>query len=57
MKYEVSMLNYCKQILQIVCFDKKLFKKEYRKSMLWLSPLEVTELKLWIRNTILLKLN
>ena len=52
MKYRTSMLDYCKQILRIVCFSRRLFKKEYRKSLKWLSQTEATELKLWIRKTI-----
>lgn len=49
MKEQVRMLDYCKLILKCVSFDKKLFKKEYRKALRWLSPLEVISLKLWLR--------
>jgi hypothetical protein len=52
MKFKNSMLAYCKQILGIVSFNRTLFKKEYKKSVKWLSPTEVAELKLWIRKTI-----
>ena len=55
MKFKTSMLEYCKQTLRIVSFNRTLFKKEYKKSMRWLSPPEAAELKLWIRNTILLQ--
>jgi hypothetical protein len=44
-----TMLDYSKLILKSVSFDRKLFKKEYRKSLRWLSPLEVISLKIWIR--------
>jgi len=44
-----TMLDYSKLILKSVSFDRKLFKKEYRKSLHWLSPLEVISLKIWIR--------
>jgi hypothetical protein len=43
------MLDYSKTILKAVSFDRKLFKKEYRKALLWLSNDEVKELKYWIR--------
>lgn len=45
----VSMLDYCKYILQRVSFDIRLFRKEYRKSIKWLSPEEATHLKAWVR--------
>ena len=44
------MLDYCKDILQRVSFDARLLRKEYRKSILWLQPSEVQQLKQWIRN-------
>jgi hypothetical protein len=49
MKGKKSMLDYCKQILKAVHFDRNLFKKEYRKSLKWLPQPEVVELKNWIR--------
>ena len=55
MKFKTSMLDYCKQILKIVCFNRMLFKKEYKKSVRWLSQTEVAELKYWIRKTIVIK--
>lgn len=45
----VSMLDYCKYILQCVSFDVRLFRKEYRKSIRRLNPQEVTHLKEWVR--------
>lgn len=44
-----TMLDYSKLILKSVSFDSKLFRKEYRKSLQWLSPLEVVSLKIWLR--------
>jgi len=43
------MLDYCKTILKAVSFDRRLFKKEYRKALLWLSNDEGKELKYWLR--------
>ncbi len=43
------MLDYCKTILKAVSFDRKLFKKEYRKALKWLSNDEGRELKYWLR--------
>jgi hypothetical protein len=56
MKDRKTMLDYSKLILKSVSFDSKLFKKEYRKSLQWLSPLEVVSLKIWLRQQ-QLKLN
>lgn len=44
-----SMLEYVKIILSKVSFDKKLFRKEYKKALGWLSRNEVSELKIWLR--------
>lgn len=44
-----SMLAYCKLILQKMRFSKKLFLKEYRKSLSYLSAEEQLELKKWVR--------
>jgi hypothetical protein len=49
MKDHKTMLSYCKLILKSVSFDRKLFRKEYRKSLRWLSPLEAVSLKIWLR--------
>ncbi|WP_296705242.1 hypothetical protein [Algoriphagus sp.] len=49
MKKRKSMLDYCKTILKAVSFDRKLFKKEYRKALKWLSNDEGRELKYWLR--------
>lgn len=49
MRDQKSKLDYCKLILKSVSFDQKLLKKEYRKSLRLLSPLEAVSLKLWLR--------
>jgi hypothetical protein len=46
---KTSMLDYCKMILKAVHFDARLFRKEYRKSLLRLNPLEAVELRQWLR--------
>jgi hypothetical protein len=48
-KTKTTMLEYCKLILQRVQFDKRLWRKEYRKSLLRLSATESRELKYWAR--------
>ena len=47
--FKQSMLEYCKIILVKISFDKRLFKKEYRKTFSYLAPDEHNELKKWIR--------
>ncbi len=46
---KTSMLEYVKLILSKVSFDRKLFRKEYRKGLGWLSSNEAGELKSWLR--------
>tara|TARA_B100000902_G_scaffold163425_2_gene158598 strand:- start:14826 stop:15014 length:189 start_codon:yes stop_codon:yes gene_type:complete len=41
------MLELSKNILLKVSFDKKLFKKELKKSIRWVSKKEVITLKVW----------
>ncbi|MFN6943510.1 MAG: hypothetical protein ACK4ND_01080 [Cytophagaceae bacterium] len=41
------MLEYCKNILEKVSFDKALFEKELKKSKNWLSREEICELRKW----------
>lgn len=50
MRTKKTMLDYCKKVLECVRFDMRLLRKEYRKSIQWLQPEEVAELKQWIRN-------
>ena len=45
------MLEFTKQILSKVSFDKTLFKKELSKSARWLSKEEVITLKIWALTT------
>jgi len=44
------MLEYCKIILVKISFNKRLFRKEYRKTFSYLDPNEHNELKKWIRD-------
>ncbi len=48
-KFSQSMLEYCKVILRKISFDRRLFRKEYRKACGYLAPEEQRELKKWIR--------
>ena len=45
------MLEFSKKILSKVSFDRKLFKKELRKSISWVSKTEVIALKIWTLTT------
>lgn len=47
--FKKSMLGYCKLILEKMRFSKKLFLKEYRKSLHYLTADEQVELKRWVR--------
>ncbi|CAN5236516.1 hypothetical protein BH09BAC3_BH09BAC3_23810 [soil metagenome] len=44
-----SMLKYCKLILDRMSFDRKLLRKEYRKSLRWLTNEERLKLNEWMR--------
>lgn len=46
---KTSMLEYFKIILDKVSFDRKLFRKEYRKSLSSLTNDEANQLKNWLR--------
>lgn len=46
---KTTMLEYVKTILKKVSFDRRLFRKEYKKSLSWLTSHEVSELRNWIR--------
>jgi hypothetical protein len=41
------MLEFSKKVLNKVCFDKALFRKELQKSLRWLTKTEITHLKIW----------
>lgn len=45
------MLEFSKKILNSVSFDKKLFKKELHKNIVWLDKKEVILLKIWALTT------
>jgi len=45
------MLEFSKKILRKVSFDKNLFRKELRKSTMWLNKKEVITLKIWALTT------
>lgn len=47
---KVSMLEYCKLVLEKISFSRKLFRREYRKSFRYLEPKEHFELKKWLRS-------
>lgn len=44
------MLEYSKIILSSLSFDKKLFRKEYRKAIRFLDDNERAALKHWVRS-------
>ena len=41
------MLQFCKKVLAKVSFDRALFAKELKKSMIWLKGAERESLKQW----------
>ena len=43
----INMLEFSKTVLRNVSFDKSLFKKELRKSAMWLSKRDMIRLKIW----------
>jgi hypothetical protein len=50
MNGNVSMLAYCKLVLKSVClYNRRLFKKEYRKSLRLICKQEAIELRTWLR--------
>ncbi|WP_276371050.1 hypothetical protein [Chryseolinea sp. H1M3-3] len=46
----IKMLEYCKTILQKISFNKRLFKKEYKKTFKYLTKDEHLELKKWLKS-------
>lgn len=44
------MLDYGKLILSKVSFDKKLFRKEYRKALAHLNESDAQSLRHWVRS-------
>jgi hypothetical protein len=49
MSFKTSMLEYCKLILKKISFNRKLFLKEYKKSLKHLAPEEKVHLRKWTR--------
>jgi hypothetical protein len=48
-KFKLSMLEYSKIILSKFNFDRKLFRKEYKKAFRYLDSNERAALKRWVR--------
>jgi hypothetical protein len=48
-KFKLSMFEYAKVILSKMSFDKKLFRKEYKKAVRHLDHRERSALKNWVR--------
>jgi hypothetical protein len=48
-KFKTSMLEYGKIVLLKISFDRRLFRKEYKKLLRYLAPNEQLELKGWVR--------
>lgn len=46
----MQMLAHQKKVLENVCYDKVLFKKELYKCLAWLEKEEVEELVEWLKN-------
>lgn len=49
-KFKLSMLEYSKTILSKISFDKRLFRKEYKKAFAYLDHHERTALRHWVRS-------
>ncbi|MFP2994401.1 hypothetical protein ABN763_00755 [Spongiivirga sp. MCCC 1A20706] len=50
-----AMFEYSKNVLQRVSFDISLFARELKKAMKRLLPHEVDELKIWVRQLVLMQ--
>jgi hypothetical protein len=53
----MTVLEYSKMILEKVSFDARLFKKELRKALRWVSKEEMRPLILWCRQKYNIKKN
>ena len=51
---KTTMLEYSKIILSKVCFNRRLFLKEFKKTLQWLTHQESNDLKNWLRQNRLL---
>jgi len=49
-KFRLSMLEYSKIILSKISFDRKLFRKEYKKAFKGLGNDDRLALKNWVRS-------
>jgi hypothetical protein len=49
MGIKVTMFEYCKMILEKLSFDRRLFRKEYKKSFKYLAPAERAAFRKWVR--------
>jgi hypothetical protein len=49
-KFKCSMLEYSKFILSKMTFDRRLFKKEFRKAFRYLNREERKQLIIWVRS-------
>ncbi|HEY0652223.1 MAG TPA: hypothetical protein VGD65_03805 [Chryseosolibacter sp.] len=52
MNFKTSMLEYGKIVLSKMAFDRKLFRKEYRKLLRHLAASERQQLKVWVRGSL-----
>ncbi len=50
-----AMFEYSKNVLQRVSFDTTLFARELKKAMKRLLPHEIDELKIWVRQLVLMQ--
>lgn len=48
-KFKLTMLEYSKIILSKISFDRKLFRKEYKKAFRYLDSTERNALRQWVR--------
>jgi hypothetical protein len=48
-KFKLSMLEYSKIILSKISFDRRLFRKEYKKAFRYLDNNERSVLRQWVR--------
>ncbi len=48
-RFKVSMLEYCKTVLEKLSFNRRLFIKEYRKSLGYLNADDGNKFKTWAR--------
>ncbi|MEP5792065.1 MAG: hypothetical protein ABJ313_14100 [Cyclobacteriaceae bacterium] len=46
----MTLLEYCKDLLDKISFDPELMEKEYQKGLKYLSPADQVELKQWIKD-------